>query len=780
MNRLTALVCTLVMALSLAAVPAGAAAPRYQSCWFGNGGNTDFVLRFIISSGRPRNDLSVTAAYDAGGQEIPDAKRNTVYAFGPGCVVQELTGTDRDVPIEGLEFALCTATQSRPYGLEIRESGRTVTLRQGDSLNDALTGGYNLLLFRRATAPNHEYIITLYDDSAGNGSGASGDSGTTGGTAADPGSSGNPGASGDPGATGDLCEQSGHTWQISKVEPTCTAEGYSRRVCTVCGKEEIYDKKAKVDHTWEQRTEQATATKAGRTYRVCTICGTEETLSTTEPVKPIDASSGSGSTDLPKLSQAEITELLKNAPLNLPDNLYDVAPSTTAPHSPGKVKDSVLQAALNRLNAMRRIAGLPSVALDAAMCENAQYGAALMASAGTMSHSPSKPAGMDDAFYKKGKSGTSSCNIASGYSLTGAVDGWMADSDASNVARVGHRRWQLNPEMGKVGFGVCGGYTAESVFDSSARKVPYNYIAWPASGNFPSDIFRGNYAWSVMLNSDAYSSVDSSSITVNLSGGGKTWTLSDSYTPANSGKYLNAASNYIIFRPDGVSAYDGTYTVTISGLRDKSGNPAALTYDVDFFKTASGSGDAATSTQQPQQPAEAGNPFTDVPAGSYYHDAVLWALDKGVTTGVTANQFQPNATCTRGQVVTFLWRAKGSPEPKTKSNPFTDVSASSPFYKAILWAQENGITTGTTATTFNPGGTCTSGHVVTFLWRAEGQPKASGSSALANTYSGQYYTDAVAWADNSGLLSGVGGAFVPGQRSPRANIVTYLYRNLAQ
>jgi len=169
-----------------------------------------------------------------------------------------------------------------------------------------------------------------------------------------------------------------------------------------------------------------------------------------------------------------------------------------------------------------------------------------------------------------------------------------------------------------------------------------------------------------------------------------------------------------------------------------------------------------------------------VPEGSYYHDAVEWALENGVTTGVTATEFRPNAACTRGQVVTFLWRAKGCPEPRTKTNPFRDVSSSSPFYKAILWAYENDITTGKTATSFNPGGTCTSAHVVTFLWRANNKPAASGSSSLANSYdSSAYYTKAVAWADTNGLLSGVGSAFSPGQTSPRANIVTYLYRDIA-
>lgn len=227
---------------------------------------------------------------------------------------------------------------------------------------------------------------------------------------------------------------------------------------------------------------------------------------------------------------------------------------------------------------------------------------------------------------------------------------------------------------------------------------------------------------------------------------------------------------------DGVVIAEGNYNSSVHWGRTLN---KSTVESASYLLTRWSQG-GATPPTTPTTPGSTSTPFTDVPAGSYYHDAVLWALENGVTTGVTANQFQPNATCTRGQVVTFLWRAKGCPEPKTKSNPFRDVSPSSPFYKAILWAQENGITTGTDAAHFNPSGTCTSAHVVTFLWRANNRPAASGSSALANTYSGQYYTDAVAWADSTGLLTGTGAAFTPNQKSPRANIVTYLYRDAAQ
>ena len=110
-------------------------------------------------------------------------------------------------------------------------------------------------------------------------------------------------------------------------------------------------------------------------------------------------------------------------------------------------------------------------------------------------------------------------------------------------------------------------------------------------------------------------------------------------------------------------------------------------------------------------------PFTDVPAGSYYETAVLWAVENGITKGTGATTFSPNATCSRGQIVSFLWRALGSPAAGTV-NPFTDVAADSYYADAVLWAAENGITGGTSATTFSPNNDCTRAQIVTFLWRA--------------------------------------------------------------
>lgn len=170
-------------------------------------------------------------------------------------------------------------------------------------------------------------------------------------------------------------------------------------------------------------------------------------------------------------------------------------------------------------------------------------------------------------------------------------------------------------------------------------------------------------------------------------------------------------------------------------------------------------------------------PFNDVTARDYFFDAVKWAVDKGITSGTSRNTFSPNAPCTRAQVVTFLWRAAGSPQPSSTSNPFTDVHANDYFYDAVLWAVENGITNGTSATTFSPDATVTRAQVVTFLWRANGQP-AAGNSGFADVSADEYYATAVAWAVFQRVTTGTGvGVFSPDAACTRAQIVTFLYRS---
>ena len=171
------------------------------------------------------------------------------------------------------------------------------------------------------------------------------------------------------------------------------------------------------------------------------------------------------------------------------------------------------------------------------------------------------------------------------------------------------------------------------------------------------------------------------------------------------------------------------------------------------------------------------NPFIDVPAGSYYEDAVVWAVEKGITSGTSAVTFDPNGNCTRAQAVTFLWRAAGSPAPKTKVMPFTDVPSGSYYYDAVLWAMEQGITKGTSDTAFSPNASCTRAQIVTFLWRANGSPAVSGNSAFTDVASDAYYAAAVAWAEKNGVTGGIGnGLFGSGNNCTRAQIVTFLYR----
>ena len=180
-----------------------------------------------------------------------------------------------------------------------------------------------------------------------------------------------------------------------------------------------------------------------------------------------------------------------------------------------------------------------------------------------------------------------------------------------------------------------------------------------------------------------------------------------------------------------------------------------------------------------------GYPFRDIDNTNTapYKDAILWAVDNGITNGFTPVEFRPNADCTRGQVVTFLWRAKGCPEPTITENPFVDVATTSPFYKAILWAYENGITTGFDETHFKPSNPCTRAQVVTFLWRAEGKPApASEENPFVDVSStgktAPYYT-AILWAAENGITSGYGNNdFRPNVTCTRGQIVTFIYRDI--
>ena len=176
-----------------------------------------------------------------------------------------------------------------------------------------------------------------------------------------------------------------------------------------------------------------------------------------------------------------------------------------------------------------------------------------------------------------------------------------------------------------------------------------------------------------------------------------------------------------------------------------------------------------------------GNPqigvFVDVATGSYYEDAVDWAVENGITKGTDNTHFSPDGICTRAQAVTFLWRAAGSPKPETRTMPFTDIPAGSYYYDAVLWAVENGITKGTSNTTFSPNMTCSRAQIVAFLWRSEKSPAAGTANPFADVKSTAYYADAVLWAVKEDITKGTTNTtFSPDADCTRAQIVTFLWR----
>ena len=176
-----------------------------------------------------------------------------------------------------------------------------------------------------------------------------------------------------------------------------------------------------------------------------------------------------------------------------------------------------------------------------------------------------------------------------------------------------------------------------------------------------------------------------------------------------------------------------------------------------------------------------GNPqtgvFVDVATGSYYEDAVDWAVENGITKGTDDTHFSPDGICTRAQAVTFLWRTAGSPKPETRAMPFTDVPVGSYYYDAVLWAVENGITKGTSDTTFSPNMTCSRAQIVTFLWRSEKSPAAGTANPFADVKSTAYYADAVLWAVKENITKGTTSTtFSPNADCTRAQIVTFLWR----
>jgi len=245
--------------------------------------------------------------------------------------------------------------------------------------------------------------------------------------------------------------------------------------------------------------------------------------------------------------------------------------------------------------------------------------------------------------------------------------------------------------------------------------------------------------------------------------------------------YTSTGSNYFASEADIEKAYlicesEGykSYMPLETDCMIKNGNQytlyikgSSITLTVGEAPAGTQSGGNTTPAPTPTIPA-VGTAFTDIPAGAYYADAVAWAVANGITTGTSETTFSPNEVCTRAQVITFLWRSQGKPEPKGSVNPFTDVKTTDYFYKAVLWAIENRITNGTSDTTFSPDDSCSGGQVITFLYRTN-NPLAYKEMATP------YYANAVNWAASRNILAGTASTFNPDLSASRSATLYYLY-----
>lgn len=295
-------------------------------------------------------------------------------------------------------------------------------------------------------------------------------------------------------------------------------------------------------------------------------------------------------------------------PVTTGNSPYINQPVTTAPsYYEGSLTEITLRNAVNMVNFARFMADLNDVALDDTYNQQCQTGALVMASGGGFSHYPSQPYGMNDDMYKTGYAACGSSNIAwqsvgaFETALSNSVTMYLDDSDTSNIDRLGHRRWVLNPSMGKTGFGLAGAYSAMKAFDTSGSGTA-DYVAWPTAGYFPIELFKNpnsslGQAWSLSLNSSLYSRTNTNSIEVTMVNKktGETTVFTNGMAVSTYGKYFNIeTSGYgmnfcIIFRPGNSAVNFGDeFSVIVSGLKNSSGaSMPDISYDTSFMSAAS-------------------------------------------------------------------------------------------------------------------------------------------------------------------------------------------------
>lgn len=374
---------------------------------------------------------------------------------------------------------------------------------------------------------------------------------------------------------------------------------------------------------------------------------------------------------------------------------------------------------------------------------------------------------------------------------------WMWGYDMMADEEIGDGDWQLSQTPTKVMDGVSevsiGHNGGSSCFACiAAVKTDGSLWIWGShDGNFglPGEDSLFANTPIKMMDGVAHISVGSSNIAV-VKTDGSLWTCGENYQgQLGNGTQENSTSPVkIMENVASVSAgpgftiavkEDGTVWSWGSNYNGELGNGGKGNVKNDYGDTCqtipvqiSGLQAKTTQTAQPSTPAQASG-FTDVQPNAYYNDAVRWAVEEGITTGTSATTFNPGSTCTRAQIITFLWRANGSPEPAGTAS-VNDVKASDYYYKAVLWAAENGIISGKS---FSPNSPCTRAMAVEFIWKQSGSPSASGNSGFTDVADSASYAKAVSWALDKGVTGGTSNTtFSPDATCTRAQIVTFLHR----
>jgi uncharacterized protein YkwD len=395
-------------------------------------------------------------------------------------------------------------------------------------------------------------------------------------------------------------------------------------------------------------------------------------------LNPWQAAASSSGTDsgLPIRTAQEVSTQWKRLmkPKSDFQHPYATEPSIYKTYAPGSLHADYIQDGVNAVNFYRFLSGLPyDVTSTDVLNLQAQYGSVLLASEGNFSHKPPKPKDMPKDFYDKGYQSTSHSDIYASYGyddhiVVRSIDAYMEDSDKDNLKVVGHRRWILNPPLKKVGIGLAEGvedwnYSALQVFDKSRTEtIDYEYIAYPAQGAFPIEVFKSTSAWSVSLNPMKYAkpSLNEVSISMKRLRDNKVWNLNSKNNKVTvKGAYFNVENSYygagpaIIFRPDGVDEYRAgdRYEIRIAGLKSVEGSDKTRSYTVEFMSAEK----YVPSATEPS--SHAADHLTDI-THSWAKDTIDWAVSQKIVNDANG-PYRPTDNVTEEEFLKMFISAIG-------------------------------------------------------------------------------------------------------------------------